>query len=248
MPREVRNFQHLDLNGRTLSSKEIRILRKFGGIAGRRLINEVAADPNHKHRDFVLELWNEYSTGQTRRNRVFDELLCDVEPGAFDKWIYEQGLQQKRTFRHNKFSENMDYAKMLMIRGGWKELRTVYRVNTNLANEGHFSYRLDRMRSYVIANNRDEAKTVWATMVLGPLGIVDLGSSAAYRHCEAAFHKPERFCNIVELNAAGRQDIVKEIERQQRKISEMQLQITELKQKAELAFALSSSTLMATNG
>ena len=71
MPKQIRNFQELKINGKVLNSKEIRLLRKFAGIAGRRLIYEVAELEEHKHRTFVLELWNAYENGELRRTRAF---------------------------------------------------------------------------------------------------------------------------------------------------------------------------------
>ena len=58
MPK-LRNYQPVTgiYPDRPLTEREVRTLRKFTGIAGYRLIGEVAKNPNHKWRDFVLQLW-----------------------------------------------------------------------------------------------------------------------------------------------------------------------------------------------
>ena len=248
MPKQIRNFQELKINGKVLNSKEIRLLRKFAGIAGRRLIYEVAELEEHKHRTFVLELWNAYENGELRRTRAFKEVLCDVEPGTFDEWYISQGLQQKKTFRLNKFHDNMCIVKTTMANGQWLGLKSVYKVTTNIANDSHWSYRLEKMQSYIVANNRSEAVSVWATMVLAPLSLVDITKFGSYRNCDATFHGPEQYCNLAKLNADARMSIASEIEKAQARILESQAQIEAIKKNAELAFALSTSTLLATNG
>ena len=248
MPKQIRNFQELEINGRTLNSKEIRLLRKFAGIAGRRLIYEVARSESHKHRTFVLELWNAYENGGLRRTKAFNEVLCDVAPGTFDEWYIPQGLQQKRTFRLNKFHDNMCIVKVTMANGEWQGLKSVYKVTTNIANDSHWSYRLEKMHSYIVANNRSEAVSVWATMVLAPLGLVDITRFGSYRNCDASFYGPEQYCNLAKLNADARMSISSEIEKAEERILDSKAQLESIKKNAELAFALSTSTLMATNG
>lgn len=248
MAKQIKNYQEITINGRILSSKEIRLLRKFAGVAGRRLIHEVARTEKHKHRTFVIEVWNAYENGDLRRTRAFKEVLCDVEPGTFDEWYVSQGVQQKKTFRMNKFHDNMCTIKMTMANGEWVGLKSVYKVATNIANDSHWSYRLEEMNSYIVANNRSEAVSVWATMVLAPLGLIDITKSNSYRNCAATFHGPEQYCNLAKLNADARSKISSEIEKARARILESQAQIEAIKKNAELAFALSTSTLLATNG
>ena len=104
----LRNYQEYIPQGwdRPLTEKEVRALRKFGGIAGRRLIDDVKEKPNHKLYDYVLSLWN-LNNNSGHRHRTFKELLCDVPPGTFDTYWLNQGLQQKQTFRTNAFERNM---------------------------------------------------------------------------------------------------------------------------------------------
>ncbi|OUU26794.1 MAG: hypothetical protein CBB97_07195 [Candidatus Endolissoclinum sp. TMED37] len=249
MPKQIRNFQELEINGRILNSKEIRLLRKFAGVAGRRLIDEVAANKNHKHRDFVLEIWNEYFQKSLRRKQVFVELLCDVKPGTFEGWWVEQGLQQKKTFRLNKCDENMSHARYTMARGRWAGLKTVYKVNTHLSSNGRsISYRLETMESYVVANNREEANSVWSTMVLAPLGLIEIEKNGYGKACDAVFYAPARFCNLAQLNSNGRHEIIASIEKEKERIKKRQTEIDVLARQTELAFALATSTLLATNG
>ncbi len=78
--------------------------------------------------------------------------------------------------------------------------------------------------------------------------LIDITKSNSYRNCAATFHGPEQYCNLAKLNADARSKISLEIEKARARILESQAQIEAIKKNAELAFALSTSTLLATNG
>ena len=251
----LRNYQEYTPQGwdRPLTEREVRALRKFGGIAGRRLIDDVKEKPSHKLYDYVLSLWN-LSKENGHRQRSFKELLCDVPAGTFDSWCLSQGLQQKQTFRMNAFERNMDYLRETLRYGSWKGLPIVWRVQTDLsAARDQYSNRsfrhIPNMYSYVVANSGDEAASIWGMMVLSPIGIVKSSDTRDYRRlCEPRFVGPQRFCEIAEQNKLGLSRATDEISKQITSLETALKEMHELKALSEMAFALGASTLLMANG
>lgn len=253
MPK-LRNYQEYTPEGwdSPLTEKEVRALRKFGGVAGRRLINEVKDNPKHRLYDFLLSLYNLHN-GQSSRVRIFKELLCDVPAGTFDTWYLSQGLQQKQTFRTNAFERNMDYFRDTLRCGQWTGLPIVWRVSTDLSaansNLASRSFRhIPNMYSYVVANSADEAASIWGMMVLSPIGIVKSSATPDYRRlCEPRFVGPQRFCNLAEQNKVGLSRATDEISKQIKSLEDSLQSMQELKSLSEMAFALGASTLLMAN-
>jgi len=254
MPK-LKNYQEIysEFFDRILTEKEIRLLRKFTGIAGQRIVDEIILNPNHKWRNFVLDVWWAYNKKQLWQSRQqFHETICDVEPKAFDSyWYMTQGQKQKKTFRTNTFDRNMDYIRNSMNNGRWVELPIVWRVETELtpySSDYDRRVRIDPMNSYVVASSRTEASSVWATMVLSPLGLVDIMESRAYSRADVRFVGPHMYCDVHKLNSQAHEQTAKEIQEIQYGFEECLKQIKEISSVASSAFAMASATLAATNG
>lgn len=248
----LKNYQEIKLNNQVLTEREIRQIRKFAGISGQRLIKEVKDNPSHKWRNLVLEFWWEYNNNYLTRNQAFQETFCDVSAGSFDCYYLSQGLAQKKTYRFNRLEENMRYIRSTMSRGEWQDLPIVWEMNTNLTPYGQYAQfvRVPSMSSYVIANNALEASSVWTTMVLAPLGMIDLTSPGAYRRDEAraSFVGPTKFVDCNQKNAESMTNHQGNINEKIEEIKTMLSDVKEVSKKAQLAFALMTSTLLATNG
>jgi hypothetical protein len=253
MPR-LRNYQDEPVNdfGKVLTEKQVRVLRKFGGIAGRRLINDVSRNPKHKHRDFVLWLWSAWRNNTHRQSRVFKELLCDVPPGTYASYYLSQGEQQKRTFRTNRFDSNMDYLQSTLKYGEWEDLPIVWRVETDLAlpteDETYRYSSIPTMTSYVVAGSAAEAASVWSMMVLVPCGLAKGNETNDYiRAASPRFCGPKVFFNTTKMNSEGKQEVeeklAKEIERHESKLKELR----DTRDRSQMVFALASSTILMSN-
>lgn len=250
--KRVSNYQDYNFRGEgNLTDRQIRTLRKLCGVAGKRLVEEVKGNPKHKWRKFILDIYDSYSNHSLSRDRRFQELLCDVPAHTFDAWIYEQGIKQKRTFRMGKFESLMTHIAYQMHRNEWVDLPVVWRVSTSLTPWGgnyHREVRVDDMHSYVIAANKEEASSVWATMVSGPLGLIDMDQANYHRSTEVRFIGPSMYHDAAALNAASHQNLTAQLAKRQKYIEECFEQLNEVSSKATSAFALATSTIMMTNG
>ncbi len=253
MPK-LRNYQDTPLDcGKVLTEKQVRVLRKFGGIGGRRLIDEVKRNPKHKHRDFVLWLWSAWQNNK-HRSRLFKELLCDVKPGTYQTWYLSQGEQQKQTYRTNRFDGNMDHLQHTLRCGQWKDLPIVWRVETDLTanvygEDRSYGYQsVPSMSSYVVAGTAEEAASIWGMMVLTPCGLANGNETRDYvRAACPRFCGPKVFFDTARMNSEGKQEveqkITKEIERYEKKLSDLRA----TRDRSQMVFAMASSTILMSN-
>ncbi len=230
---------------RNLTKREIIFLRKLCRTSGRRLVDEIAANPNHKWRSFFLAVW--YNVTQERGRSGFQsqaclEAMCEVEPGTFNNYWLAQGIQQKRTYRTNRFEENLNHASNAMARGRWKNLAMLWRVDTDLNAPGAgYDARVRDVTSYVVANNIDEAESVWQTMVMGPLGIDPESSSRRRGH--ARFIGPASCFNAMELNIEALAETKTRIEKKRAEFEKTLEDLKATQARSEFAFALINQTL-----
>lgn len=254
MPK-LRNYQDEPVNddGKVLTEKQVRVLRKFGGIAGRRLINDVSRNPKHKHRDFVLWLWSAWRNNTHRQSRVFKELLCDVPPGTYACYWPTQGEQQKRTYRTNRFDSNMDYLQSTLKFGQWEDLPIVWRVETDLsgADISDSTYRYNSvpsMTSYVVAGSAAEAASIWSMMVLVPCGLAKGNETSDYiRAASPRFCGPKMFFNTTQMNSEGKQEVETEIAKQIKRHESKLEELRATRDRSQMVFALASSTILMSN-
>lgn len=229
---------------RNLTKREIIFLRKLCRTSGRRLVDEMAANPNHKFRNFFFDVWHNVTQARGRvgfQSKECLEAMCEVQPGAFDSWYLDQGIQQKRTYRTNRFEENLNHAASSMSRGRWKNLQILWRVDTDLnAPRSGYEARVREVSSYVIANNIDEAETVWQTMVMGPLGI-DPESSRRRGH--ARFVGPASCFNAMEMNIESLAETKNRIEKKRAEFEKTLEDLKATQARSEFAFALINQTL-----
>jgi len=250
--KKVSNYQDYNFRGEgNLTDRQIRTLRKLCGVAGTRLVNEVKKDPKHKWRKFILDIHNSFSHDGLSRDRRFQELLCDVPAHTFDSWWNEQGVKQKRTFRMGKFESLMSTISWQMHKNEWVDLPIVWRVSTCFTPYGgsyHRDVYIDDMQSYVIASNKEEASTVWATMVSGPLGLINMDEADYHRRTDVRFIGPSQYHDASSLNAEHHQRLTIQLAKKRKHIEECLEQLNEISSKATAAFALATSTIMMTNG
>ena len=229
---------------RDLTKREIIFLRKLCRTSGRRLISEIAANPNHKFRNFFLDVWYDIAHERSRagfQSQACLEAMCEVEPGAFNHYWLQQGIQQKRTYRTNRFEENLNHASNSMSRGSWKNLSMLWRVDTDLnAPDAGYDARVREVSSYVVANNIDEAESVWQTMVMGPLGI---DPEKSRRRGHARFVGPAPCFNAMELNIEALAETKTRIEKKRAEFEKTLEDLKATQARSEFAFALINQTL-----
>ena len=229
---------------RNLTKREIIFLRKLCRTSGRRLIDEIAANPNHKFRGFFLDVW--YNLTQKRGRYGFQsqsclEAMCEVEPGTFDNYWLKQGIQQKKTYRTNRYEDNINYATTTMTLGKWNDLSMLWRVDTDLNAPGAgYDSRVREVSSYVVANTSDEAETVWQTMVMDPLGI-DVKNSSHRLH--ARFVGPSSHFDAVEMNVEALTETKTRIEKKRAEFEKVLEVLKATQSRSEFAFALINQTL-----
>jgi len=231
---------------RNLAKKEIIFLRKLFRVGGKNLVETISLTPDHKFRKLFLDFWHNITHAKSGegfgRRKDFLEAMCEVEPGTFDSYWLDRGTQQKRTYRTNRLDENLSFATRLMSKGMWKSLPILWRMNTDLNPDGlDHNSRIQDVTSYVIANNSEEANSVWKTMVLNPLGI-----SQPQRHYgySARFIGPSSYFNAMELNNGGLNEVKASIAKQRTALEERLENIRRAEARSEFAFALINQTLM----
>jgi len=225
---------------RDLTKREIIFLRKLCRTSGRRLVNEIAQDPNHKFRSFFLDVWYNYNHGERRsgvQSQECLEAMCEVQPGLFSTWYLEQGDQQKKTYRTNRFEENIRHATSTMSRGRFGA-PMLWRVDTDLNQKGSgYESRIRDVNSYVVANNHDEASTVWQTMVLNPLAI------EPQRGVTVRFIGPSSHFSCLTLNNEALDATKSEIQKKREELEKTLEELKKTQERSEFAFALINQTL-----
>ena len=167
--------------------------------------------------------------------------MCEVEPGTFGSWYLPQGTQQKRTYRTNRFEENLNHASNAMSRGRWKNLPMLWRVDTDLNAPGAgYDARVRDVSSFVVANNIDEAECVWQTMVMGPLGI---DPEQSRRHRAVRFMGPASCFNAMELNIEALAETKARIAKKRADFEKTLQDLKATQARSEFAFALINQTL-----
>ena len=236
---------HVEYPGkeRNLTAREIIFLRKLCRVSGKRLIYEIANNPAHKYRKYFLDVWHDVKHGNPRsgfNSTRCLEAMCEVEPGAYDTWYLPQGMLQSRTYRSNRFEESINYATNTMAAGEWKDLSLVWRLDTDInADRVGYDARIRDMSSYVIANSRAEAESVWQTMVLLPLGIKERERLS----CRPRFLGPTQNLNVLELNMEALSDTKKRIEKKTVAYEKILKELKSTQERSEFAFALINQTL-----
>lgn len=227
---------------RNLTNKEIIFLRKLCRVNGKQLIDDIRVNPSHKFYEFFLDVWHCYKHQQRSHGDFHSidcwEALCEVEPGSFrNSYWLDRGAQQKKTYRTNRFDENLRHATWTMSHGQWKDLPILWKINTDLSLNQNYEARIRDITSYVIASNSSEASTVWETMVINPLNLI------SQRQSHARFIGPASHFSFSQLNSDALKQTKLEIEEKRAKIEETLEQLKNLQSRSEFAFALINQTL-----